>query len=144
MDLNIKEFNEHTTPSNTGLENPKKVIYNVFEENEIDVEVCYVTRTYLTRHGAGPLPSECAKECINPDMTDLTNVPNPHQGTLRYGWLIDKELEERIRKDFGEHVSWRLSVAVTHTNEYGVIPAVTFTGKYMSDGETRASVRETA
>lgn len=144
LDQNIKEFNEHTTPSNTGLENPKKIINNVFEEDEIDVEVCYVTRTYLTRHGAGPLPTECAKECINSTMTDLTNVPNPHQGTLRYGWLREEELKKRILDDFGKQNSWELSAAVTHINEYDAIPEITFAKKYVSDGETRESVREIA
>ena len=66
----------------------------------MDVEVCYVTRTYLTRHGAGPFPEECGKDEINPDMRDLTNVPNPHQGTLRYGRLDEKAFIRRIREDF--------------------------------------------
>ena len=57
------------------------------------------------------------KEEINPDMEDLTNVPNPHQGTLRYGKLDVYELIGRIHKDFSGRNDWKLSLAATHRNE---------------------------
>ena len=110
----------------------------------MDVEVCYVTRTYLTRHGAGPFPEECGKDEINPDMIDLTNVPNPHQGTLRYGRLDEKAFIRRIREDFDSErlagrVKMRMTAAVTHVNEYaGEIAKM---ADYISDGETRECVR---
>ena len=110
----------------------------------MDVEVCYVTRTYLTRHGAGPFPEECGKDEINPDMRDLTNVPNPHQGTLRYGRLEENAFIRRIREDFDSErlagrVKMRMTAAVTHVNEYaGEIAKM---ADYISDGETRECVR---
>lgn len=112
------ENEKHTTPSYTGAENPAKMIGELSGENQ--VEVCYVTRSYLTRHGAGPFEGECSKDEINPAMTDKTNVPNGYQGTLRYGKLSISELRERIDADFAKFHSIsnaRHSVAVTHLNE---------------------------
>ena len=112
------ENEKHTTPSYTGAENPVRIIGMLSGKN--DVEVCYVTRTYLTRHGAGPFEGECPKNEINPHMTDMTNVPNGYQGTLRYGRLDVKSLRERINADFakfGSVPNAEMSLAVTHLNE---------------------------
>lgn len=112
------ENEKHTTPSYTGAENPVRMIGMLSGKN--DVEVCYVTRTYLTRHGAGPFEGECHKNEINPHMTDMTNVPNGYQGTLRYGRLDVKKLRERISADFAKFSSVpgaQMSLAVTHLNE---------------------------
>lgn len=114
----LGENEKYTTPSFTGAENPVKIIDMLSGKN--DVEVCYVTRTYLTRHGAGPFENECEKKEINPDMTDMTNVPNEYQGTLRYGRLDVKSLRERINADFAKFASIpkaEMSLAVTHLNE---------------------------
>ena len=113
------------------------------DDKKIMVEVCYVTRTYLTRHGAGRFDEECDKAEINPDMVDLTNVPNPHQGTIRYG-LIDKTaLQKRIREDFDseelpQEFKKKKTFAVTHLNEY--VSEIAATADYLSDGETREEV----
>lgn len=115
LDQNNKEYFPHLTPSNTGLKNPREMILRLFPN--ADVEVCYVTRPYLTRHGAGRFDNECSKEEINPNMEDLTNVPNPHQGSLRYGKMDFKELVKRVRKDFSTGLPWELSLAITHVNE---------------------------
>ena len=112
------ENEKHTTPSYTGAENPVRIIGMLSGKN--DVEVCYVTRTYLTRHGAGPFEGECDKKEINPHMTDMTNVPNGYQGMLRYGRLDVKSLRERINADFakfGSTPNTEISLAVTHLNE---------------------------
>lgn len=115
LDQNNSEYFPHLTPSNTGLKNPAEMILRLFPKSE--VEVCYVTRPYLTRHGAGRLDNECKKEEINPSMEDLTNVPNPHQGTLRYGKMNAVELIQRIKKDFSDRKDWRISLSITHGNE---------------------------
>ena len=109
----------HLTPSNTGIKNPYDIIkymktFNMFED--IDVEVCYITRTYLTRHGSGEFCQECEKEKINKDMFDKTNVHNNFQGTIRYGYIDLSELIERIEKD-SNFVNWRKCLFVTHLNE---------------------------
>lgn len=144
LDQNNKEYFPHLTPSNTGLKNPLKIISNM--HCQPDIEVCYVTRTYLTRHGAGRLDGECDKLEINSDMQDLTNVPNPHQGILRYAKLDEEFLKDRILKDFepARKYGARLSLAVTHENEYDYVFSDEFKKNfdclYFSDGETRESV----
>ena len=84
-------------------------------------EIRYVTRSYLTRHGAGPLPTECEKEKINPDMTDRTNVPNPHQQCLRYGWFDPEAVLDRVESDLRETrrvlPDAAAAVVITHLNE---------------------------
>lgn len=92
-------------------------------EEKTETEIRYVTRSYLTRHGAGPLPTECPKEAINPNMTDRTNVPNPHQQCLRYGFFDTNAVLARTMADLKETrnvlpaaVS---AVVITHLNETG-------------------------
>ena len=144
LDQNNTAYYPHLTPSNTGIKNSLEIIAEM--SCKPDIEVCYVTRTYLTRHGAGRLDGECDKQEINPDMQDLTNVPNPHQGTLRYAKLVEKSLEERILKDFepARKYGAKLSLAITHENEYDYVFSNTFKKNfdciYYSDGKTRESV----
>lgn len=110
---------ENTTPSYTGAENPVKILESTGIKGNI--EVCYITRSYLTRHGAGNFPQECTKAEINPDMTDRTNVPNEWQGCIRYGRIDISELRERISADFVKfsELNAEISLAVTHLNETG-------------------------
>lgn len=118
LSQNNTEHQEHTTPSFTGAENPVRIIKNLNGRNKI--EICYVTRSYLTRHGAGDFPQECAKSEINADMIDRTNVPNDYQGTLRYGRIDVNELKQRIFSDYAMFSGFddmKISLAVTHLNE---------------------------
>lgn len=144
LDQNNAAYYPHLTPSNTGIKNSLKIIAQM--SCKPDIEVCYVTRTYLTRHGAGRLDGECNKSEINPDMQDLTNIPNPHQGALRYAKLDEDLLKERILKDFISMRKYgaKISLAVTHKNEYDYVFSDTFKKNfdyiYYSDGETRESV----
>mgnify|MGYP005801472917 CR=1 FL=1 len=144
LDRNNREYYPHLTPSNTGIENPLNIISGL--NSTLDIEVCYATRTYLTRHGAGRFDGECDKEEINPYMQDLTNIPNPHQGTLRYAKLDENSLQYRILKDFepARKYGAKLSIAVTHQNEYDHAFSNEFKKNfdyfYLSDGETRESI----
>lgn len=151
LDQNNLEYFPHLTPSNTGLKNPSEMISRLFPES--DVEICYVTRPYLTRHGAGRFDNECSKEEINPYMQDLTNVPNSHQGTLRYGKMNVRELIYRIQKDFSDRKDWKISLSITHGNEVsGLFESVDnicledlkneFDIIYRSFGKTRNEVKE--
>lgn len=121
LDQGNQEYFPHLTPSNTGLKNPARLLKEwsarALSGGAYAAEVCYVTRPYLTRHGAGRLDLECNKEEINAEMTDLTNVPNPYQGTLRYGKMDVARLKERIFCDFGGLKDWKCSLAITHRNE---------------------------
>lgn len=124
LDQNNTEYYPHLTPSNTGCKNALDIISKSFPNKQnLKIEACYVTRTYLTRHGAGRLDNECRREDINNDMFDHTNLPNPHQGTLRYGHLITDNLMLRILEDFkllvGQYsFNSTCSLAMTHINEY--------------------------
>lgn len=146
LDQNNLKYYPHLTPSNTGIKNPKKIIENVKWDDDINIETCYVSRTYLTRHGAGQFPSECRKNRINKSMYDKTNVPNPFQDTLRYGTLDLKDLYIRCATDvmnFGD----KKSIAITHCNEYKIDVEELediFEGWniYYSNGETHDDMRE--
>lgn len=126
LDQNNSIDDTHTTPSNTGVKNAYIIVNKVLPNS--DVEICYVTRTYMTRHGAGPLELECSVDEINPSIVDLTNQPNKFQGSLRYGKIDSKKLRERIIKDSQECNSWKKSLAITHRNEtkYKMVTNSTF------------------
>jgi adenylosuccinate synthase len=84
----------HVTRSNTGFKNAHELTKRAQIE---DVDLYYVSRTYLTRHGAGPLLGETPFPLT---MTaDSTNVSNEHQGALRYAPLNGEELTYRIARD---------------------------------------------
>ncbi|MBQ8200654.1 MAG: adenylosuccinate synthetase [Clostridia bacterium] len=121
LDENNRQDFPHLTPSQTtSLVSARRIAALPGQTN---TELRYVTRTYLTRHGAGPFPTECPMESINPDIIDLTNVPNPHQQTIRYGWFDDRAVLDRVERDrtaarcvLPEAVA---AVMVTHLNETG-------------------------
>ncbi|MGO9115206.1 MAG: adenylosuccinate synthetase [Thermoguttaceae bacterium] len=75
-------FHPHTTWSTVTLHHALAMI----EENDAD-EVCTlgVTRAYMTRHGAGPLPTWSPE--LDAKLTDSGNPTNAWQGTIRRGWL---------------------------------------------------------
>lgn len=115
LDQNNVSYMPHLTPSNTGIKNPLAII----GDRTAVIEVCYVSRTYMTRHGAGRFDTECCKSDINATIVDLTNVPNLYQDTLRYGMLELEDLKNRICSDLGS-VNAVKSLAMTHLNEYEV------------------------
>lgn len=137
LDQNQTKYGNNTTPSNTGIKNPHKIISKYLPN--ANVEVCYVTRTYMTRHGAGNFESECNKAEINSLMEDKTNVPNPYQGSIRYGLLDTSELVERIEADINSigGNSYEVSLAVTHINEFENKELLNLNVKYLSYKETR-------
>lgn len=118
LDKDNKEDFPHLTPSNTGAKVPMNEIKN-YVYNSCSVEIFYVTRTYFTRHGAGPLPTECKREDISNCIEDKTNVPNPYQDSIRYGHFNKTQLLNRIKKDietFPCDVSFTTTLAITHNN----------------------------
>ena len=86
----------HVTRSSTGLKNAVQIA----AEAGIDSLDCvYATRAYATRHGAGHLPHELpAKPYVG--VEDTTNIHNPHQDSLRFGWLDFDLLNSKINADF--------------------------------------------
>lgn len=86
----------HVTRSHTGLKNAAEL---AAEAGIKRLDCVYITRCYATRHGAGPLPHELDKKPY-PRVEDLTNIPNPHQDSLRFGWLDLDLLTKTINADF--------------------------------------------
>ena len=133
--------------------------YNIIENNitGADVEVCYVSRTYLTRHGDGELINECGVEDINRTIVDYTNIPNECQGSLRFSYFNDEQLIDRIYEDWVNNISplhyffgennYKCSLMLTHWNEKqidltNIKTSNLFDGNiYISDGKTKESVR---
>ena len=81
----------HVTRSYTGLPNAAALARDV---GASALAAVYVTRPYLTRHGAGPLPGAYPGRPYA-GICDPTNRPNPHQGHLRFAPL-DTELLSRV------------------------------------------------
>ena len=102
-----KENFPHVTRSYTGRRNVRELC-NQVGINEI--ETYYISRTYLTKHGAGPLKGE------NPNLRyeDDTNVDHPWQGTIRFAPLDTEELYQRCAKDFG---SSEFKLVLTHCDQ---------------------------
>lgn len=134
------------TPSNTGVYEAVEII----ENNHLpvdNIEVCYISRTYLTRHGDGPLENLCSYKNINPCIYDFTNIPNVNQGKLRYGVLNTQKLVDRINADFRYTAlfprTYNKSIMLTHWNENALESLDDFSDFriYISDGKTREDVR---
>jgi len=94
LDQDAPDF-PHVTRSKTGLAN----VVTLAQETDLEtLDVLYVTRCYLTRHGAGPLPyAYDTKPYVG--ITDATNVPNAYQGALRFADLDLSALARRVDAD---------------------------------------------
>lgn len=120
LDQNNTEYMPHLTPSNTGIKNPVKILHSLENSITMEIELCYVTRTYVTRHGMGRFDLECDKEEIGSSINDLTNVSNPFQDTLRYGFFDIELFAKSIKNDlknFDIDNQYSLSLCITHLNE---------------------------
>jgi len=124
----------YVTRSHTGIRNAHDVAAEAGIET---LDITYVSRAYLTRHGAGPLADELPDKPY-PGIEDRTNVPNEFQGTLRYAHLDLDLLVQTIRADFADAlacpgIGTRLNLAVSCMDQVG--PAVT----YIEDGESKTA-----
>ena len=81
LDTDNTEFAPHISASHTGA---KAAVDICSDEGIKDIEIAYVTRTYVTRHGAGVLPFEEEWPKYNLKIDDATNIENPWQGKIRY------------------------------------------------------------
>lgn len=116
LDAENKKSLPHVTGSRTGITNPVKLLGEIGLKLD---EVIYVTRSYLTKHGAGPLVNEDSKLRELIKSNDLTNIHNKWQGTIRYArfdsidWILDN-----IREDVNNNrFEGKTSLFVTHLNE---------------------------
>jgi adenylosuccinate synthase len=123
-----KEFFPHLTHSYTGMRNVRILC----QQAGIDhIDPYYVSRTYLTRHGAGPLFGE------DPKMSyfDNTNLSHPFQGKLRFARLNTLELTKRCKAD----AAGDYKLVFTHCDQ--VLPSVVGADLYFG-GPTRNHVDE--
>lgn len=93
--LRLDQFSEdfpNVTRSSTGLSNVACLLKNI----PCDITVYYITRAYMTRHGAGVLKNEIPKP---PLVIDKTNVPNDYQGTMRFALLDFESIAKNVQKD---------------------------------------------
>lgn len=97
---NVGDF-PHLTPSSVGGYN----IASDIAALNLPTSIYYVSRTYMTRHGAGPMEAECEKKDINASIVDKTNEENPWQGKLRFGFLNTDTLFDRVKRDLNQYGS---------------------------------------
>lgn len=86
----------HVTRSVTGLPSSILTAYETFYN---EITPVYITRCYLTRHGAGPLKMENLPITSTQIPTDKTNVTGPWQGHFRYAPLDVDTLSLMISRD---------------------------------------------
>ena len=116
LDQDLVKNAPHLTSSNTGLINPVKIIRRAVPEQEADAEAVYVTRSYVTRHGAGPLPNAAD---LGLKGVDKTNVINEWQGELRFAVHGEPdEFFEEVGNDIERSgFTGKKTVLITHLNE---------------------------
>ena len=111
LDQDNRAMFPHVTRSHTGLKN----VLALCTQAGIDrIEPYYVTRTYLTRHGAGPLPGE------DPALSypDDTNGENAYQGRLRFAPLDVDAMWKRVSQDALQNGVAAFQLVVTHRDQY--------------------------
>ncbi|HEY9734414.1 MAG TPA: adenylosuccinate synthetase [Drouetiella sp.] len=128
----------HVTRSKTGLTN----VIHLAPGFGIDrLDVTYISRTYLTRHGAGPLDGECDWK-----FPDSTNIPNQFQGQLRFAPLVLQTLNENIQHDLRRaqgKLKLSADVAMTCADQVPLPPdtaALSLPVNYFSYGPTRSDI----
>lgn len=128
LDQNSPDF-PHVTRSNTGLDNVLAALSRAGISDPISPT--YVTRCYLTRHGAGPLPGEINSVDFGKyfQVVDETNRPHQFQGSLRFAPLGVDAFSNRVRADLAKvpnHQLGSVSLMVTcldqatHPDQYMV------------------------
>ena len=118
LDAEYTEFAPHLTNSRTGSVNPVQFCKRYFPGQR--AELVYITRTYVTRHGNGPLPYSGSLDPKKYGITDKTNIPNDWQGTLRFA--PHGTTEEFLRPllmdaENAEDIPHTVSLMLTHIDE---------------------------
>lgn len=129
LDQDRKEFHPHVTHSHTGMHNVKILCA---QAGITDVTPYYVSRTYLTRHGAGPLPGE------DPNLSyeDTTNQPHDFQGVIRFAPFSDMGISVMRSRCHADAGTKDYKLVLTHCDQLQSLePADLY-----SQGPTRADV----
>jgi adenylosuccinate synthase len=120
----------YVTRSHTGLRNVGALIEGT---GITSLDVHYVLRPYLTRHGAGPLPGELAQPPY-PAIKDNTNVPNPWQGSLRFALQSIDLLRASIARDL-RHAELRGQIELSKQLAVTCLDQVGGEVHFLEDGE---------
>lgn len=103
-----------STPSKTGLDEVVKIL----PKNAANVNVHYVTRPYITRHGADiEFAAKLRTKLSSGIEEDRTNHFNQFQGEFKYDWLNIERLKERVEADFTKITKANMILEVTHCDE---------------------------
>ena len=114
LDKDFLQNAPHLTTSKTGIIN--SVLFLKKRDVELQ-EAIYASRSYVTRHGVGPLPNEFAREEFSGIEEDITNAPNEWQGSIRYARHTDiDDFTKYIYEDIKE-LGIKPSLVITHLNE---------------------------
>lgn len=117
LDSENEKYAPHVTASRTGIRNP--IVFLSKLGWKLD-EAVYVTRSYMTRHGAGPFEMECDREELGFFEEDKTNITNEFQGSIRYGRQLSlNDFFTPIKEDLNSITPRpeKVSLFVTHLNE---------------------------
>ena len=113
LDRHIGAF-PYVTRAKTGLVNIERILKEARLDKLHETTIHFVSRCYMTRHGAGPLAGELPEFPGDKDSTQKeTNTDNPWQGKLRYG-PYDASL-----------LDWARTRALAEVGEVGEIKIVT-------------------
>ena len=117
LDADNEENAPHVTASKTGLTN----IVSALSRTSLELDtVFYVSRSYLTRHGAGPLNHESDPSFLKAYECDQTNVSNEWQGSLRYARFSSfDDFFAPITVDLKSAKGAKSALLLTHLNETG-------------------------
>ena len=126
----------HVTRSNTGLKNVLTLAYEIGIGR---LDAYYVSRSYATRHGAGPLAHELPGP-PSADVVDATNIVNPWQGALRFGMLDLAILQRAVASDLSDAA--RATTRVSHSLAMTCLDQVGPAISYFENGRLRQTSAE--
>lgn len=138
LNMDRSDLFPHVTRSRTGVAVPAVMAE---QAGFTKLEIIYVSRSYLTRHGAGPLPGETAWS-----LPDKTNLENPFQGKLRFAPLDLNLLRDSIERDLlsasASKIELEPSLAFTCLDQLPLNPGAQYPLPiaYTSFGPTRADI----
>ncbi|MEZ5013658.1 MAG: adenylosuccinate synthetase [Chitinophagales bacterium] len=102
----------YVTKSNTTSQNALSILRSIKVKN-IDLNIFYITRSYLTRHGAGPF-TEIPRGEINLINTQQeTNIANEFQGNFKIGYLDIDKLNYSLSCDAKHSLNLKKNLVIT-------------------------------
>jgi len=122
----------HVTRSNTGMQNAVVLAEKLGLE---ELDLYYLTRSYVTRHGAGPLPHELPTQPYA-KIVDPTNKSHRFQGDLRFAWLDIDLFQRAVIQD---RESYRTSVALRTCLGMSCLDQIDEAAFYIKEGVKQAT-----